>query len=494
MTGENMKNTFVHIPPGLMLLGLLAAPAARADTALTINSTTPYACFQNANILPIPLTDSGTFTLPGVSGTGIIQSRVGITVPTFGYPPNVYGFAYSIDMSGMSATANHCVRLLIHFGTPEGCGDDTVWGSPSQIQSATLAPFGDITFVFSGGCLVPAQPVVGFSMYTAPAPKYDVVTVIDDYVDPANGKTNEVRINVSAIVPDIAPNPPPPPPWVFIPPFKVPWFIQGFLGPHTPNPGPLFNGTFDLMCQLVDAPTNGYAVSEVVTQTVQVANGLFNLSLPFDPISVSGGLGRWLNLSVRTSSVPPVAFTPLNPPLAITPTPQAFYAYTAGTVADLAPGQAVTSLNGLTDAVILQAGNGISLGTNGNTLTIIATGSGPSDRNLKTDFAAVNPGTILSELAALPMASWRFTNDAAGVRHLGPMAQDFRATFGLGRDDKTIGYLDASGVALAAIQGLNQKVNEKDAEIQKLKQENETLEKRLGHLEQTLNSRIGVSH
>ncbi len=49
------------------------------------------------------------------------------------------------------------------------------------------------------------------------------------------------------------------------------------------------------------------------------------------------------------------------------------------------------------------------------------------------------------------------------------MAQDFYAAFGLGADDKHIAVVDESGVALAAIQGLNQKLNEKDAEIQDLK-------------------------
>ena len=63
-------------------------------------------------------------------------------------------------------------------------------------------------------------------------------------------------------------------------------------------------------------------------------------------------------------------------------------------VADLTPGQAVTSLNGLTDAVNLQAGSGIILGTNGNTILVSAQPGVPSDRNLKTDFAAVKPEDI----------------------------------------------------------------------------------------------------
>jgi hypothetical protein len=41
---------------------------------------------------------------------------------------------------------------------------------------------------------------------------------------------------------------------------------------------------------------------------------------------------------------------------------------------------------------------------------------------------------------------------------MGPVAQDFRAAFGLGDSDKTITTVDADGVALAAIQGLNQKL------------------------------------
>jgi hypothetical protein len=44
------------------------------------------------------------------------------------------------------------------------------------------------------------------------------------------------------------------------------------------------------------------------------------------------------------------------------------------------------------------------------------------------------------------------------VEHLGPMAQDFKAAFDLGDSDKSIGFQDAEGVALAAIQGLNAKL------------------------------------
>ena len=56
------------------------------------------------------------------------------------------------------------------------------------------------------------------------------------------------------------------------------------------------------------------------------------------------------------------------------------------------------------------------------------------------------------------------------------MAQDFKAAFGVGETDTGITTVDADGVALAAIQGLNQKLEQKQAEITELKQRLEKLE------------------
>ena len=46
-------------------------------------------------------------------------------------------------------------------------------------------------------------------------------------------------------------------------------------------------------------------------------------------------------------------------------------------------------------------------------------------------------------------------------RYIGPMAQDFHAAFGLGRDDKTISTLDTDGVTLSAIKGLIEELRER---------------------------------
>jgi hypothetical protein len=62
------------------------------------------------------------------------------------------------------------------------------------------------------------------------------------------------------------------------------------------------------------------------------------------------------------------------------------------------------------------------------------------------------------------------------------MAQDFYAAFGLGEDDKHINTVDPDGVALAAIQGLYELVQEKDAKISALEARLEAMEASLGEL------------
>jgi hypothetical protein len=92
-----------------------------------------------------------------------------------------------------------------------------------------------------------------------------------------------------------------------------------------------------------------------------------------------------------------------------------------------------------------------------------------SDRNAKENIVPVEPKGILEKLAGVPLATWNYKSQNKSIRHIGPMAQDFYATFGIGEDEKYIGTVDADGVALAAIQGLNEIVKRQDAEIQGLK-------------------------
>jgi hypothetical protein len=94
-----------------------------------------------------------------------------------------------------------------------------------------------------------------------------------------------------------------------------------------------------------------------------------------------------------------------------------------------------------------------------------------SDRNAKKNFQPVDTVAVLEKLATIPIERWNYQWEKdSDVPHLGPMAQDFKGAFYPGRDDKTISMLEFDGVALAALQGLNRKLEEKDTEIQALKQ------------------------
>ncbi len=109
---------------------------------------------------------------------------------------------------------------------------------------------------------------------------------------------------------------------------------------------------------------------------------------------------------------------------------------------------------------LARASGGFTLYTNaaGTVGATLAAGSGTwgsvSDRNQKTNVGPVDEASTLAKLAALPISRWSYRSER-GVRHVGPMAQDFYAAFGVGEDDKHITSIDEDGVALAAIKGLH---------------------------------------
>lgn len=91
----------------------------------------------------------------------------------------------------------------------------------------------------------------------------------------------------------------------------------------------------------------------------------------------------------------------------------------------------------------------------------------PSDRNLKENFTVVDVEQILQRLSQLPITRWNMKGDKKIVQHIGPTSQDFHSAFAIGDDDKHINTADIQGVALAAIKGLYQVVQQKDIRLQK---------------------------
>jgi len=92
--------------------------------------------------------------------------------------------------------------------------------------------------------------------------------------------------------------------------------------------------------------------------------------------------------------------------------------------------------------------------------------SSVSDRNVKDHFASVDTEALLAHVLALPITTWNYKSQDTSIRHIGPMAQDFFAAFKVGEDDKHITGIDEGGVALAAIQGLNQKLEQQISQLQ----------------------------
>ena len=116
----------------------------------------------------------------------------------------------------------------------------------------------------------------------------------------------------------------------------------------------------------------------------------------------------------------------------------------------------------------------MTLTTAGN-LATTGTITPGSSRTVKQAFTPVDANEMLSKVVNLPITSWAYKADP-NVRHIGPMAEDFYSSFAVGNDDKGISVTDSAGVAFAAIQGLNQQLAAKDAELVSLKERLAALE------------------
>jgi len=229
--------------------------------------------------------------------------------------------------------------------------------------------------------------------------------------------------------------------------------------PHT--------GNAEFRATLWDADNGGavLASSSPMTVAVGVTNGLLVLPLDFDANFPRAH--RWLQLNVRTTLGD---ITALSPRQRLTPTP---YAITAG------------NLSGMI-AVSQWPANFVTNNASGLNLSGSFSGNGifvsSSHCHAKENFRPGEPGTVLEKVCALLITEWNFKT-APATRRLGPVAQDFKALFGLGEDDQHIATVDADGVALAAIQGLNQKL---EARSQKLAAENAKLREELKSIQTRL--------
>ena len=125
------------------------------------------------------------------------------------------------------------------------------------------------------------------------------------------------------------------------------------------------------------------------------------------------------------------------------------YVSGSSTVSDAAKNQFVVRASGGTEIYSSEADtSGVKLAAGGGSWASV------SDRNAKTDIVPLDDASVLAKVSALPVSTWQYKTER-GVRHVGPMAQDFYAAFGVGEDDRHITSIDEDGVALAAIKALH---------------------------------------
>ncbi|MFP6582835.1 MAG: tail fiber domain-containing protein [Candidatus Hydrogenedentota bacterium] len=123
-------------------------------------------------------------------------------------------------------------------------------------------------------------------------------------------------------------------------------------------------------------------------------------------------------------------------------------------------------INGSSNRMELRRANDTALSIDSETL-VVAANHGlisegiihhASDRNKKDSFENIKSTDVLDKVLQMPITQWKFKTEDESIRHIGPTSQDFMSAFGYGTNEKYIDTVDADGVALAAIQGLNHKL------------------------------------
>jgi hypothetical protein len=141
---------------------------------------------------------------------------------------------------------------------------------------------------------------------------------------------------------------------------------------------------------------------------------------------------------------------------------------------------------------VARAAGGVIFYSNAATTTgvSLAAGGGSwntlSDRRMKTNFRALDGEAVLAKLATIPVLEWNYISQDASIRHVGPMAQDFRAAFGLGEDDRHINTLDPDGISLKAIQALDHRTQTTQQDVERLTEDNVSLRRMLEVLRQEI--------
>lgn len=117
----------------------------------------------------------------------------------------------------------------------------------------------------------------------------------------------------------------------------------------------------------------------------------------------------------------------------------------------------------------------LSLADNGD-MILAGTLAQLSRQDSKEHFKQIDHQAMLTALKGLDISTWNYKHQDDSERHLGPMAEAFYASYGLGTDPEHIATSDMAAVALASSQALLFELEAKDQRITELETRLQRLE------------------
>lgn len=120
----------------------------------------------------------------------------------------------------------------------------------------------------------------------------------------------------------------------------------------------------------------------------------------------------------------------------------------------------------------------------GGALDRVTPGRRSANGSDNVDTEPADAGTMLERVRSLEVRRWQY-RDADNTVHIGPMAEEFHDTFGVGADDR-IEHADAEGVTLASVQALADELEQRESMIDDLEAELREKESTLDELEAAL--------
>jgi hypothetical protein len=432
-----MKIKSLALIVGCLALALATTSHAAYYVTVTIPESSLLGSTCNCGSLTPVQSSTAYFGLfgqtsgPGTSG----QLTCNVFQGTGAAGSPFYVYEYQVEAGALGTAANHCLSFdLLDLGATPLSWDFASNGHLEQVFNLGDTLNGNVPVFFSSDngsdlnflfgsfaneCgLVPGNNSYVFGFISHTAPILVTAQVVDTYTDPQVGHSVDYAAKVQTYGPDFCYYLPPHA-CVLPNPFNPGMFMQALLLGTNGAPAP--GGMIPMQFQLFDSPTNGTPVSGIITQVENVVNGLFTAKLDFGPNSFHPPNPCFLDVILNPPGVPgPIH---LMPRLMLGQSPYAAHADLADGVVALGSGQAVTSLNGLQDQIMLMAGTNVSITPTNNALVLSALGVGPASIT-PTQLATPAPptdGQVLGYMSgvlqwqnacACPISFWNLNGNA----------------------------------------------------------------------------------